>query len=96
MKVVEDQLKKAKGRTKKVKNESKKQKNYISIPAKEIPSVDPILMDVQDSDFYEFDQDKVDNYFKENQILAMYDDHDGMSRYYALINKVVSLDPLKV
>ena len=26
----------------------------------------------------------------------MYDDHDGMPRYYALINKVVSLDPFKV
>ena len=26
----------------------------------------------------------------------MHDDHDGMPRYYSLINKVVSFDPFKV
>ena len=48
---------------------------------------------VQDSSFFEFDQNGTDNCFKEDWICIVYDDSDGMPRYYYLINKVVSLHP---
>ena len=51
---------------------------------------------VQDSEFFEFDQNRIDNCFKEDRIWVVYDDSDGIPCYYALINKVVFLHPFEV
>ncbi|KAI3834741.1 hypothetical protein MKX03_013994 [Papaver bracteatum] len=45
-------------------------------------------------DFYDFDKDKREECFAFDQIWALFDDLDGMPRYYARINKVYS--PFKV
>ncbi|KAL6996939.1 hypothetical protein U1Q18_007063 [Sarracenia purpurea var. burkii] len=55
-----------------------------------------MLMNVPDSDFYDFDKDRIQKSFGESQVWAAYDDDDGMPRYYALIHKVVSKRPFKM
>eukprot|EP01018_Ginkgo_biloba_P005459 Gb_04544 [translate_table: standard] len=85
--------------TNKKKNEPEKPKKLDSVPLMDDPSVkivDPVSIDVQDSDFHDFDKDRTENCFEENQIWAVYDNDDGMPRYYAFINNVVSLKPFKV
>ncbi|GLJ49235.1 hypothetical protein SUGI_1039830 [Cryptomeria japonica] len=57
---------------------------------------DPVSMTVPDPDFYDFDRDRTEECFKENQVWAAYDDDDGMPRFYALIQKVASLNPFKL
>ncbi|KAM3324113.1 hypothetical protein P3S67_005264 [Capsicum chacoense] len=52
-------------------------------------------VDVPDSDLHNFDSDRIESCFGPNQVWAAYDDSDGMPRYYALILKVVSLNPFK-
>lgn len=94
-----NQSKKAKRGPKKIKNGSRMKKNSVSSPVLEDPSVkivDPGSINVQDSEFYDFDKDRIEECFEENQIWAIYDDYDGMPRYYALINKIISLHPFKV
>jgi hypothetical protein len=51
---------------------------------------------VPDPDFHDFDRDRTEQCFGENQIWAAYDDDDGMPRYYAMIHNVISLDPFKM
>lgn len=51
---------------------------------------------VPDSDFHDFDKDRTEKCFGENQVWAAYDDDDGMPRYYALIHEVVSVKTFKV
>ncbi|KAF8114836.1 hypothetical protein N665_0033s0026 [Sinapis alba] len=51
---------------------------------------------VPDSDFHNFDLDRTENSFQNDEIWAAYDEDDGMPRYYARIQKVVSLDPFKM
>ncbi|XP_054788958.1 uncharacterized protein LOC129294565 isoform X2 [Prosopis cineraria] len=51
---------------------------------------------VPDSDFHNFDLDRAENSFEEDQVWAAYDDDDGMPRYYARIHKVISLKPFKM
>lgn len=51
---------------------------------------------VPDSDFHDFDKDRTEMSFGENQVWAVYDSDDGMPRYYALIQKVISVNPFKV
>ncbi|XP_028754649.1 uncharacterized protein LOC114714121 [Neltuma alba] len=53
-------------------------------------------MAVEDSDFYDFDKDRVERSFKKGQVWAVYDDDDGMPRNYALIDEVVSVNPFEV
>ncbi|CAI8588240.1 unnamed protein product [Vicia faba] len=54
-------------------------------------------MAVADSDFYDFDKDRVGRSFKKGQVWAVYDgDHDGMPRQYALIDETVSVNPFQV
>ncbi|OIW03369.1 hypothetical protein TanjilG_29354 [Lupinus angustifolius] len=55
-----------------------------------------ITMSVPDPDFHDFDGDRIENAFGENQIWAAYDDDDGMPRFYALINSVISTKPFKM
>ncbi|XP_057977913.1 J protein JJJ2 [Malania oleifera] len=54
------------------------------------------IMAVEDSDFYDFDKDRVERSFKRGQIWAIYDDDDGMPRHYGLIEEVVSVKPFDV
>lgn len=58
--------------------------------------VEPVSITVPDPDFYDFDKDRTEECFQENQIWAAYDDDDGMPRFYASIQKVVSRNPFKV
>ncbi|KAI3694330.1 hypothetical protein L1987_77294 [Smallanthus sonchifolius] len=57
---------------------------------------DPDIMTVEDSDFYDFDEGRVEKSFKKGQIWALYDDDDGMPRHYGLIDEVVSTHPFEV
>lgn len=45
-------------------------------------------MFVPDPDFYDFDQDRLEKDIHKSQVWALYDDIDGMPRYYAKINRV--------
>ncbi|PSS19290.1 Small-conductance mechanosensitive channel MscMJ like [Actinidia chinensis var. chinensis] len=53
-------------------------------------------MAVDDSDFYDFDKDKMEMSFKKGQVWAIYDDDDGMPRHYGLIDEIVSVNPFVV
>ncbi|KAL4342317.1 hypothetical protein GQ457_08G037460 [Hibiscus cannabinus] len=57
---------------------------------------DPMSMNVPDPDFHDFDQDRTEKSFGDNQVWAAYDDDDGMPRYYAMIHGVISLKPFKM
>lgn len=54
------------------------------------------IMAVEDSDFYDFDKDRVERSFKKGQVWAIYDDDDGMPRHYGLIDEVVSVNPFQL
>ncbi|XP_039161803.1 uncharacterized protein LOC120290160 [Eucalyptus grandis] len=47
-------------------------------------------------DFHDFDNDRTEVSFANNQVWAVYDDDDGMPCYYALIHNVITLKPFKV
>ncbi|XP_023741749.1 uncharacterized protein LOC111889828 [Lactuca sativa] len=55
-----------------------------------------LVIDVQDSDFHDFDEERSEKCFKKGQVWAAYDDRDEMPRFYAMIREVVSLDPFKM
>ncbi|OMO71649.1 hypothetical protein COLO4_28138 [Corchorus olitorius] len=57
---------------------------------------DPMSMNVPDADFHDFDNDRTEKSFGENQVWAAYDDDDGMPRFYAMIHSVVSRKPFKM
>ncbi|WOL04397.1 hypothetical protein Cni_G13118 [Canna indica] len=57
---------------------------------------EPVSIDVPDSDFHDFDNDRSEQSIGGDQIWATYDDEDGMPRYYALVQQVISLNPFKV
>ncbi|KAI3720425.1 hypothetical protein L6452_21341 [Arctium lappa] len=57
---------------------------------------EPVATDVPDPDFHDFDHDRSEKCFEQGQVWAAYDDHDGMPRYYAMIQKVISIDPFKM
>lgn len=54
------------------------------------------LMAVEDSDFYDFDKDRMEKCFAVGQVWGIYDDDDGMPRHYGLINEVLSKNPFRV
>lgn len=56
----------------------------------------PLSMTVPDPDFYDFDKDRTEKSFGDNQVWAAYDDDDGMPRYYAMIHNVISRKPFKM
>ncbi|XP_059304652.1 uncharacterized protein LOC132056458 [Lycium ferocissimum] len=56
----------------------------------------PESMNVPDPDFHNFDQDRSESCFEDNEVWAAYDADDGMPRFYAMINKVLSREPFKV
>ncbi|MCL7022867.1 hypothetical protein MKW94_007868 [Papaver nudicaule] len=55
---------------------------------------EPVDVDVPDPDFYDFDRDRSEDCFAVDQMWAIFDDVDGMPRFYARIKKVYS--PFKV
>ncbi|XP_047074819.1 uncharacterized protein LOC124684581 [Lolium rigidum] len=57
---------------------------------------DPFSYTVPDPDFHDFDKDRTEKSFQTDQIWASYDDEDGMPRYYAYIQKLISVNPFKV
>lgn len=56
----------------------------------------PISINVPDSDFHNFDLDRTESSFGDDQVWACYDDDDGMPRFYARIQKVISLKPFRM
>lgn len=56
----------------------------------------PMSINVPDPDFHNFDLDRTENAFRDDQVWAAYDEDDGMPRYYARIHKVISLNPFKM
>lgn len=59
-------------------------------------SDDFVSMSVPDANFHNFDEDRIEYSFTNNQIWAAYDDDDGMPRYYAMVHRVISRSPLKM
>ncbi|KAG8379440.1 hypothetical protein BUALT_Bualt07G0088600 [Buddleja alternifolia] len=55
-----------------------------------------VSMAVPDANFHNFDEDRVEGSFTENQVWAAYDDDDGMPRYYAFVHHVISRKPFKI
>ncbi|XP_022863353.1 uncharacterized protein LOC111383475 [Olea europaea var. sylvestris] len=55
-----------------------------------------VSLNVPDSDFHDFDKDRSESSFGNNEVWAAYDDDDSMPRFYALINEVISRKPFKV
>ncbi|XP_017615738.1 uncharacterized protein LOC108460664 [Gossypium arboreum] len=55
-----------------------------------------LTINVPDPDFHNFDLDRSENSFEEDQVWAAYDNDDGMPRFYARIHKVISLKPFKM
>ncbi|KAI3455046.1 hypothetical protein Pfo_011709 [Paulownia fortunei] len=55
-----------------------------------------VSMIVPDANFHNFDEDRVELSFTENQVWAAYDDDDGMPRYYAVVHNVISRKPFKM
>ncbi|GAU26470.1 hypothetical protein TSUD_294370 [Trifolium subterraneum] len=58
--------------------------------------LDSMLVDVPDPDFHDFFKDRTERSFGENQVWTAYDGDDGMPRRYAMIHKVISLNPFKL
>ncbi|KAA8540018.1 hypothetical protein F0562_026710 [Nyssa sinensis] len=73
-------------------------KCFPSKPAAHADKVDltPMSIDVPDPDFHDFDLDRTESCFGENQVWAAYDNDDGMPRFYAMIHKVISMKPFKM
>lgn len=55
-----------------------------------------LSINVPDPDFHNFDMDRTESSFGDDQVWAAYDDDDGMPRYYARVHKVISLKPFKM
>ncbi|XP_058182678.1 uncharacterized protein LOC131300730 [Rhododendron vialii] len=56
----------------------------------------PAAINVPDPDFHDFDSDRTESAFDDNQVWSAYDSDDGMPRFYAMIHKVISLNPFKM
>ncbi|KAF4396810.1 hypothetical protein CsatB_019174 [Cannabis sativa] len=63
----------------------------IKAEASEIMSIS-----VPDPDFHDFDRERTEKSFGENQVWAAYDNDDGMPRYYAFIHNVICSNPFKM
>ncbi|XP_050373230.1 uncharacterized protein LOC126790899 [Argentina anserina] len=55
-----------------------------------------MTISVPDSDFHDFDKERTEESFGENQVWAAYDGDDGMPRFYAIIHSVISSNPFKM
>ncbi|XP_062115934.1 uncharacterized protein LOC133830049 [Humulus lupulus] len=59
-------------------------------------SLPPVSMSVVDPDFYDFDKNRTERSFGNNQVWAAYDEDDGMPRYYAMVHRLISTEPFKM
>uniref|UniRef100_A0A7N0V519 J domain-containing protein n=1 Tax=Kalanchoe fedtschenkoi TaxID=63787 RepID=A0A7N0V519_KALFE len=90
-------LKKKKADIAKAKSTSKKRgRDVEDVASGRLEGGNFEIMTVEDSDFYDFDKDRVEKSFKQGQVWAVYDDEDGMPRHYGLIDQVVSTNPFEV
>ncbi|CDY49460.1 BnaA10g06500D [Brassica napus] len=71
-------------------------KSTSTEPVKEVSNDEGNGIVVPDSDFHNFDLDRTETAFQDDEIWAAYDEDDGMPRYYARIQKVVSLVPFRM
>ncbi|CAN6455408.1 unnamed protein product [Victoria cruziana] len=71
-------------------------KDIVGAEQFEEPLATSLAIDVPDSDFYNFDDDRSEISFEEGHVWAIYDEEDGMPRIYAKIQKVISRDPFSV
>ncbi|XP_051134852.1 uncharacterized protein LOC127254039 [Andrographis paniculata] len=55
-----------------------------------------LSMSVPDANFHNFDNERVESSFSNNQVWAAYDDDDGMPRYYALVHNLISRSPFQL
>ncbi|XP_051134925.1 uncharacterized protein LOC127254084 [Andrographis paniculata] len=55
-----------------------------------------LSMSVPDANFHNFDNERVENSFSNNQVWAAYGDDDGMPRYYALVHNLISRSPFEL
>ncbi|GAB2265101.1 hypothetical protein Dimus_000168 [Dionaea muscipula] len=62
----------------------------------QVPDKQSVLMNVPDSDFHDFDADRTELCFQDNDVWAAYDSDDGMPRFYALVHEVISSNPFKM
>uniref|UniRef100_A0A5B7BXN5 J domain-containing protein n=1 Tax=Davidia involucrata TaxID=16924 RepID=A0A5B7BXN5_DAVIN len=74
----------------------KKSSPAVSSVDSDTKDAEIMMMSVPDPDFHDFDKDRTEKSFGENQVWAAYDDDDGMPRYYALIHSVLSKRPFKM
>ncbi|KAF8085556.1 hypothetical protein N665_0663s0003 [Sinapis alba] len=63
---------------------------------KDLDPLGGLTIEVTDPDFCDFNKDRTEKSFSDNQIWASYDSLDGMPRGYVMIDKVISVDPFKV
>ncbi|XP_048127517.1 uncharacterized protein LOC115742320 [Rhodamnia argentea] len=66
------------------------------VDMKHVEAFAPLSINVPDSDFHNFDLDRSESSFEVDQVWASYDDDDGMPRFYAKIQKVISRKPFKI
>ncbi|XP_031497554.1 uncharacterized protein LOC116262380 [Nymphaea colorata] len=71
-------------------------KDIVGAEEIEEPLATSLAIDVPDSDFYNFDDDRSEYSFEEGHVWAIYDEEDGMPRIYAKIQKVISRYPFSV
>ncbi|KAB2633147.1 hypothetical protein D8674_029394 [Pyrus ussuriensis x Pyrus communis] len=62
----------------------------------DVKEANTVAMTVPDPDFHDFDKDRTEKSFGSNQVWAVYDEDDGMPRYYAMVHSVISLKPFKL
>ncbi|KAL2903705.1 DnaJ-like protein subfamily B member 14 [Bienertia sinuspersici] len=58
--------------------------------------IDRLSFPVPDPEFFDFDKDRTEKAFGENQVWAVYDNDDGMPRFYAMVQSVISRDPFRI
>ncbi|WVZ75309.1 hypothetical protein U9M48_023379 [Paspalum notatum var. saurae] len=72
----------------------------VEIPATDEMNLEqklvPVSIDVPDPDFHDFDKDRTERAFGNDQVWATYDSEDGMPRLYAMVQKVISMKPFRI
>ncbi|KAE9592639.1 putative DnaJ domain-containing protein [Lupinus albus] len=58
--------------------------------------METLPVDIPDPEFHDFNKDRTEICFGENQVWSVYNDNDGMPRYYAMIHNVISLNPFRM
>ncbi|KAF7148508.1 hypothetical protein RHSIM_Rhsim03G0200500 [Rhododendron simsii] len=91
---LENVTKAANTKKEKANGKQKQRSSVKSVNDKE--EVKPLSINVPDPDFHDFDQDRMESSFGDNQVWAAYDTGDSMPRFYGMIHKAISLNPFKL